>query len=102
MLPVVVLPQANTDIDTFFFHIARDDIAVADQFLDRVEETLKLIAEFPKIAPRFITEHPRLSGIRWFPIKSFPKHLVFYFEENTQITVVRMFHKAQDISSVLE
>ena len=44
MHSVVVLPQADADIDTFFFHIARDNIAVADQFLDRVEETLKLIA----------------------------------------------------------
>ena len=102
MLPTVVLPQANADIDTFFLNIARDNIAVADQFLDRTEETLKLIAEFPKIAPCFITEHPKLLGIRWFPVKSFPKHLVFYFEDNAQITVVRMFHKAQDISAALE
>ena len=102
MLPIVVLPQADTDIDTFFFHITEDNEIAANQFLDRVEETLKLLSEFPKIAPRFVSEHPELYGTRWFPVKHFSKHLLFYIEDETQITLVRIFHKAQDISSILE
>lgn len=102
MLPIVVLPQADIDIDTFFFYIAEDDLTVADQFLDRVEETQRLIANFPKIAPLFITDNPEIPSIRWFPVKDFPKHLLFYNENEIQISIVRMFHKAQDISNILE
>ncbi|MEE9309596.1 MAG: type II toxin-antitoxin system RelE/ParE family toxin [Cocleimonas sp.] len=102
MLPIIVLPQADSDIDTFFFYIAEDDVAVADKFLERVEETQKLIANFPKIAPMFITENPALSGIRWFPVKNFPKHLLFYIEGESRISIVRMLHKAQDISNILQ
>jgi len=102
MIPIVVLPQADLDIDTFFFYIAEDDLTAADQFLDRVEETQNLIANFPKIAPLFITDNSKLSGMRWFPVKDFPKHLLFYIEDEVQILVVRVFHKAQDISKVFE
>lgn len=101
MLPIIVLPQADIDIDTFFFYIAKDNVTVADQFLDRVEETQNKIAYFPKIAPLFITKNPKLSGIRWFPVKDFPKHLLFYIEDETQVFIVRMLHKAQNISNAL-
>jgi len=101
MLSIVVLPQADTDIDLYFFNMAEDNLAVADKFLDRVEQTQKLIACHPKIAPLFSTENADLSGMLWFPVKDFPKHLIFYIEDEIQISVVRMFHKAQDISNIL-
>jgi len=101
MLSVSVLPQADNDLEQYFFYIAEDNPTVASLFLDRVEETQTLIAKFPKLGSIFKTEISELVGIRWFPVKDFPKHLIFYIEDEAQIVIVRILHKAQDISHIL-
>jgi len=101
MLPVITSPKARKDIKSFFLHIYKDDLTVAYRLLDRIESTHELISSSPKLGQVFKTTNPRLSGMRWFPVKDFPKHLIFYIESETQITIVRVLHKAQDISSIL-
>ena len=101
MLPVITLPQADKDSDLFFLYIAKNNPAVAYRFLDIIEETHKLISSSPKLAQIFEISNPKLAGMRWFPVKNFPKHLIFYIESETQITIVRVLHKAQNISKIL-
>ncbi len=101
MLLVNVLPQADKDLDQYFLYIAEDDLVVADLFLDKVEETHTLLANFPKLGSVFKTEIPELVGIRWFPVKDFPKHLIFYIGGDAQISIVRVLHRAQDILKIL-
>ncbi len=101
MLLFNVLPQADKDLDQYFLYIVEDDLVVADLFLDQVEETHILLANFPKLGSVFKTEIPELVGIRWFPVKDFPKHLIFYIEDDTQVSIVRVLHRAQDILKVL-
>jgi len=101
MLPVITLPKADEDSDLFFLYIAKDNPVAAYRFLEKIEDTYKLIANSPKLAPIFENTNPKLEGMRWFPVKDFPKHLIFYIESKTQITIVRVLHKAQDISSIL-
>lgn len=102
MLPVITSPRARKDIKSFFHHISKDDLAVAYRLLDMIEETHELISSSPKIGQIFTTTNPKLEGMRWFPVKDFPKHLLFYIEDEVQISVVRLFHKAQNISNILE
>jgi len=101
MLPVIILPKADEDSDLFFLYIAKDNMIAAYRFLDRLEDTYKLIASSPKLAPIFESTNPELEGMRWFPVKDFPKHLIFYTESEIQVTIVRVLHKAQDISNIL-
>lgn len=101
MLSVSVLPRADNDLEQFFFYIAEDDPSIASLFLDKIEETQTLIAQFPKLGSIFKTKIPELVGIRWFPVKDFPKHLIFYIEDGTQVVIVRILHKAQDILKIL-
>lgn len=101
MLLVITSPQARKDIKSFFHHISKDDLAVAYRLLDRIENTHDLIPSSPKLGQFFKATDPNLSGMRWFPIRDFPKHLIFYIESATQITIVRVLHKAQDISNIL-
>lgn len=101
MLPIITSPKARKDIKSFFHHISKDDLAVAYRLLDKIENTHELISSSPKIGQVFKNTNPKLSGMRWFPVKDFPKHLIFYIESATQITIVRVLHKAQDISNIL-
>jgi len=102
MLPVITLPQADKDSDLFFLYIAKDNSSVAYYFLDMLEEIYQLISSSPKLAPVFETSNPKLKDIRWFPVKDSPKHLIIYIESETQITIVRVLHKAQNISEILK
>ena len=101
MLPVTTSPKARKDIKSFFHYISKDDLTVAYRLLDRIENTHEFISTYPKMGPIFKTTNPKLLGMRWFPVKDFPKHLIFYIESSAQITIVRVLHKAQDISNIL-
>ncbi len=101
MLPVITSPKARKDIKSFFHHIAKDNPVIAYRLLERMEDTNELISSSPKLAPVFETSNPKLEGMRWFPVKDFPKHLIFYIESETQIFIVRVLHKAQNISKIL-
>ncbi len=101
MLPIITSPKARKDIKAFFHHISKDDLTIAYRLLDRVKNTHELICNSPKMGQNFKTTNPKLLGMRWFPVKDFPKHLIFYIESSTQITIVRVLHKAQDISNIL-
>ena len=101
MLPVITSPKARKDIKSFFHHITKDSPVVAYRLLEKIEETHELISSSPKFAPIFEITNPKLAGMRWFPVKDFPKHLIFYIGSETQITIVRVLHKAQNISKIL-
>ena len=101
MLPIITSPKARKDIKSFFHYISQDDLAVAYRLLDRIENTHELISSSPKMGQIFRTTNPKLLGMRWFPVNDFPKHLIFYIQSATKITIVRVLHKAQDISNIL-
>lgn len=101
MLPVRTSPKARKDIKAFFHHISKDDLTVAHRLLDRIENTHELISSSPKMGQIFKTTNPKLLSMRWLSVKGFPKHLIFYIESSAQITIVRVLHKAQDISNIL-
>jgi toxin ParE1/3/4 len=42
-----------------------------------------------------------LQGVRWFPVKGFPKVLVFYRPLNDGVEVLRVLHGAQDLAFLL-
>ncbi len=98
MLPFIASPEADLDSDNFFIYIAQDNLQKAGEFLDCLEETFNLISRFPEIA----TKYPKSQlNIRWFPVKNFPNHLIFYREEKDHISILRIFHKSRDIESIL-
>ena len=101
MLPVVTLPQADKDIDSFAKYIAQDSLNSAIRFLDQVEETQSTLSEFPLIASSFESTLSELQNMRWIPVKDFPNHLIFYIPSDENITIVRVFHKAQNIGHIL-
>jgi hypothetical protein len=58
--------------------LSEADPAVGARFLDSVEETLAMLASRPLMAREREFRMSSLQGIRLFPVKQFPNHLVFY------------------------
>lgn len=55
----------------------------------------------PGMESLYPVENPRLQGLRKWAVKDFKKYLIFYFERDDAIEIVRILYAALDISSIL-
>ncbi len=71
------------------------------RFLENIEVTLKLLAEYPSIGALFLSDISELHGLRTCRVKGFPNHFVFYLEHANAVEIVRILHGARDIDKEL-
>ncbi len=84
MPKVVLRPLAEADLDDIWWYIAQDNPDAADSFLDRIEERLHALAQFPEMG---ITRDELMPSLRSLPIGNY---LIFYQPLNDGIEVVRV------------
>lgn len=90
MSAVRYLPLADDDLLEAWLHIASDNPAAADEYVDRIYRVCSLIADNPAMG----AERPELrDGLRSFPVDN---HVVFYTAHDQGITVLRVWPAAQD------
>jgi toxin ParE1/3/4 len=76
--------------------------ATASRFLRAAEWTFQRLAEMPGLGGRCEFRNPEFADIRVFPIKRFPKYLVFYRPIPDGVLIIRILHSSQDIESIFE
>ena len=79
---------ALLEIDEISQYIAKRSPAAAKAIVERVEQTVNLLADFPEMAQRTNEE-----GVRRMPVGSYP-FLVFYAIENDEIVILHVRHGA--------
>jgi len=94
-------PKALADIDGHASKIANDNLEAALRFLDKVDETVRFVSEFPESGGRFGTERAELKGIRAKLVIDFPRYSIFYFYRNDLIEVVRVLGWGQEVDPLL-
>jgi toxin ParE1/3/4 len=99
---IVLRPKASQDLDGHFAYIAENNFEAALQFFDSARLTIAQIAKMPGIGSLYPVENSRLQGLRKWAVKDFRKYLIFYFERDGAIEVVRILYAAQDINSILD
>jgi toxin ParE1/3/4 len=100
---ILVRPAADRDIDEQAEYLAAQrSLETGLRFYRAAEATFRLLAGQPRMGKLAGYPSPLLTGVRMFPLKGFPRHLVFYrpFEEG--IEVIRVLHGARDIESAFE
>jgi toxin ParE1/3/4 len=102
MKPVRLTPKADSDIDTCFAWIAKDNPAAALRFLDAIELTCDALSRMPGIGSPRYAEIPLVCGVRMLAIKGFENYLLFYLEREDSVDVVRVLHGARDIPEALQ
>ena len=95
-------PQARLDLVEQYEYLGDGDPELAERFLDKVEETLSRLATYPQSGAIRPSSTPEVSGLRFFPIDSFPQHLVFYKPIADGIEVLRVLHGARDLPPLLD
>ncbi|MBW4617541.1 MAG: type II toxin-antitoxin system RelE/ParE family toxin [Desmonostoc vinosum HA7617-LM4] len=99
---LVITPKASLDIDEHFAYISQENLNTALLFFDSVRETFAQLAKMPGIGSRYNSANLRLEGLRRWAVKGFKKYLIFYFEQDEKINIVRVLYAKQDIEKILE
>ena len=89
---IFITPAAENDLVNIWVYIARDNPKAADRTFQAAEETFGLLAEMPSIGVSYWTTHPKLKGLKFFPVKKFSNYIVYYRELNEGIEIVRVLH----------
>lgn len=89
--------RAGVDEDIFEIaaYLSEQSLPLANQFIDSVEQTLKELADSPKIGSRKEFDGPLLARVRTWWVKGFPNHLIYYLPLRGGIDVLAIMHGAQ-------
>lgn len=94
-------PAARSDLLDHFVWIGRSSVANARRFLRAADEAMERLAEMPEMGGEWESGTPGLAGLRVWPIRRFPRYLIFYKPLADGIEVVRVLHGSQDLESLL-
>lgn len=94
MASVLKRPLAELDLLDIWDYIADDSMDRADEFLDRIEEKLHLLARNPGLGRK---RDELLPGLQSFPIGNY---VVFYQEIKDGIDVIRILRGSRDIETI--
>jgi toxin ParE1/3/4 len=91
-----ISPRASEDLIEIWSYIADDSEAHADGFIDKIYETIELLARQPGLG-----RHRDELATR---IQSFPvgRYIIFYRVVTDAIEIVRVLHGGRDIESIFE
>jgi toxin ParE1/3/4 len=95
---ILVRPAAERDLDEQAEYLAsHGNLELALRFYRAAEVTFELLAGRPRIGKVNQFRSRFLSHVRTFPLKGFPKHLVFYLPIEDGVEIIRVLHGARDL-----
>jgi toxin ParE1/3/4 len=98
--PINIRPLASADIDNLAHFISTDSLEAANRFLGSIEQAFARISEQPGIGSRRYALPPYPESLRFWPVPTFAKYLVFYLDLPDCIEVLRVLHGARDIPNL--
>ncbi len=98
---IVITPKASLDIDEHFAYIFLENPEAALQFFDSARQTFAQLSRMPGMGSVYPVDNPRLQGLRKWAVKGFKKYLIFYFEQEDCIEIVRLLYAGRDIERIL-
>ena len=104
-LPGLILqPAAKADLRATFLYLGQTSEVRAQKFALAVEATFANWVEMPHLGSPRQFSHPRLHGLRQWPVKDFKNYLIFYraFASGDGLEVLRMLHTSRDSAAHLE
>lgn len=91
-----ISPRASSDLIEIWSYIADDSAANADAFIDKLYETIQLLASKPGLGRH---REELAPGIQSF---LFGRYIIFYRVVTRAIEIVRVLHGARDIENIFE
>ncbi len=99
---ILVRPAAERDLDEQAEYLAsHGNLELALRFYRAAEATFELLAHRPRMGKVNQFRSRFLTNVRTFPLKGFPKHLVFYLLIGQGVEIIRVLHGARDLEILL-
>src|SRR3954470_3070471 len=92
----ILTPCAKRDVNDIWDFIASENIEAADRILDALESAMGSLAKNPGIG--HWREELADKSHRFWPVYSY---LIVYRPETTPLQILRVFHAARDVQSLL-
>jgi toxin ParE1/3/4 len=99
---IVITPKASADIDGHFEYLAQYNLEAALNFFDAARQTFAQLARNPSIGSPYIAKNPIFQGLRRWTVKSFRNQLIFYFDRDDYIEIIRVLNAARDIEAMFQ
>jgi len=99
---IIVLAEAQADIDDTAEFIAQDNPETARRFVEASYTTFQQLAESPSIGTTRDFHNSHLSGLRSWRIRGFENWLVFYRPITDGAEIIRVLHGARDLDDLFE
>jgi toxin ParE1/3/4 len=96
MAQLLKRPAASADLEDIWWYVAQDSPAAADRLLDRIQEKLLSLSQFPHMGASRDDLIPRLRSF------SVSNYLIFYFPLEDGIEVIRVLHGARDAEVIFQ
>jgi toxin ParE1/3/4 len=98
-LQVEYRPAARRDLFQISEYLNRElSLQLAKRFLMNLNHTIQQIAGFPYAGSLFHVRKIRAFEIRRWPVKEFPRYLIYYTVGTRKVTLLRILHSARDVS----
>jgi toxin ParE1/3/4 len=94
-------PKFSRDVVAHGQYLAQDSFVVASRFLDQVDATVEFLAALPGIGHPWETDAPENQGLRWYPVKRFRRHLIFYRDTGNELELLRLLHSSQNLVAAI-
>ena len=99
---ILVLPEAEYDIEDTYNYIAETNGDRAMQFFDAARQTFATLSRTPGLGQLYTSDEADISDLhRWF-IKSFRSYLIFYRFNDEILTIARVIDGRRDLQLILE
>jgi toxin ParE1/3/4 len=96
---VEISSLADGDIDRHFNASVSESLDSAVKFYDAIFQTCDDLLSMPLMGRESEYRTPKLSDMRQWRVKGFPKYLIFYRPMTDGIEVIRILHGASDLES---
>lgn len=92
--------RAKKDLAEIAAYYGEDSLELELRFLTAVEDAFSKLAAMPEKGTKREYYHPKLHGLRMWPVPDFPKILIFYQTQDDRVEIVRVLHSSRNIGSL--
>lgn len=75
---------------------------VADRYLSGVRLAAEQLLAFPHLGSPCLYERLELKHLRRWPVKDFPRWMIFYFPSERGVEIARVLHCARDLNEIFK
>jgi toxin ParE1/3/4 len=93
-MAIYFTPRAQADLIAIWEHISEDNESVADAYIRKIQTVCSLLESQPAMG---VQRKNLAEKLRLMP---FEKYNIYYLTHNSDVTIIRIRHSAQDPSAL--